>query len=586
MPSTFEEIHPLAQLYKKACQSIPKPKGEILRLGVLSSYTLSPILDWLRLFLFVKGFQIEIYEGNFNQIELEILNDQSQIYAFKPQMVWVFPKRPSLNLPLTTDNQIVKKELENTADTLHQHLAALHEKTKAEILLCNFALPPAFDPGPIRQKKLSSAWNQVKYLNQHLGLHAPSFIHICDIEFLSARYGLAHAQDAKSWYESKQFSSFDFQILIAKEMTYLIAHHKKGMQKVLVLDLDNTLWGGIIGDDGLEGIELGATSPRGEAFLDFQKYIRTLKDRGVLLAVCSQNDEVVAKEVFERHPEMVLQLSDIASFQADWQPKPEKIQRIAEDLNLHLEHFAFVDDNPAEIALVQQTLPMVNSICLQGDPAEYQIQLQDSRFFEPQSITKEDGLRAQQYQQEKNRVKLQTKSTNIKEFLQSLQMKAIIRRFEKLDIPRITQLINKSNQYNLTTKRRTESEVMRVMNDENFLGLTVRLKDQFGDHGLISVLIAEKKEDTYKIDTWLMSCRVLSRQVEYLLLQELSLLAKKEGVNIIEGVYLPTPKNALVNDHYERLGFQKTNENPETYQFQVDGVALKDIFIDCQERLS
>ena len=294
-----------------------------------------------------------------------------------------------------------------------------------------------------------------------------------------------------------------------------------------MLDLDNTLWGGVVADDGIEGIEIGDTSPRGEAFKAFQKYIATLKERGTLLAVASKNDYAVAAEVFEKHPEMVLRMDDLVSFKANWEPKSENIRQMAAELNLGLDSFAFVDDNPAEIDIVRQFVPEVETILLGPDAADYVAQLQDCRLFEPRNITAEDAERTSQYQSEVQRQALAASVTDMGAYLRSLEMKGTITEFTPVDVPRLSQLINKSNQFNLTTRRRTEADILALMKDPDYAGFSVRLKDRFGDHGLISIVIGRQEGATMLVDTWLMSCRVLKRQVEDEVLNELARLAQE-----------------------------------------------------------
>ena len=327
--------------------------------------------------------------------------------------------------------------------------------------------------------------------------------------------------------------------------------------------------GGVVADDGLEGIELGDTSPRGEAFKAFQKYIVSLKQRGVLLAVCSKNDFAKAAEPFQKHPEMVLKMEDIVSFKANWEPKSENIRAMAPELNLGLDSFVFVDDNPAEIEIVRQFAPEVTTLLLGPDPSNYVAQLADCRLFEPRSITSEDAERTNQYRSDAQRKTLEASVTDMASYLESLQMESVISEFTPVDVPRLAQLINKSNQFNLTTRRRSEAEVLAVMNNENFVGYSVRLKDRFGDHGLISIVIGEKVGDTMRIDTWLMSCRVLKRQVEEEVLNELARLAKLKDCQSLLGTFLPTPKNEMVRDFYARMGFTLTTESETKREFAL-----------------
>ena len=384
-------------------------------------------------------------------------------------------------------------------------------------------------------------------MNLELGLNAPPFVRVCDLEYLANRSGALAGEDARGWFESKQPCSPSLLVDVCREAANLILGLRTPPKKVLVLDLDNTLWGGVVADDGLEGIEIGDTSPRGEAFKAFQKYIRSLKERGVLLAVCSKNDHARAIEAFEKHPEMVLRASDFVSFKANWEPKSDNLRQMAADLDLGIDSFVFVDDNPAEIEIVRQFAPAVTTILLGDDPADYAGQLQDCRLFEPRSITREDQERTGQYRAESERQTLLASAADMDAYLESLAMEAVIREFTPVDVPRLAQLINKSNQFNLTTRRRTEAEVQALIRQPDHVGLSVRLQDRFGDHGLISIVVGRETGDSLVIDTWLMSCRVLKRQVEELVLNELARLAQNQ-------MRLLAARGGLCGDREERDG--------------------------------
>jgi FkbH-like protein len=336
--------------------------------------------------------------------------------------------------------------------------------------------------------------------------------------------------------------------------------------KCLVLDLDNTIWGGVIGDDGLEGIALGQGSPLGEAYTAFQEYVRELSRRGVILAVCSKNDEANALEPFEKHPDMVLKRGDIASFVANWQNKADNIRAIAQELNIGLDSLCFIDDNPFERNLVRQELPMVAVPEVSDDPTGYPVALADAGYFEALSVTDEDRERTSQYQGNKARDVLKAAVTDLPSYLRGLEMQLAWRRFDKIGLQRIVQLINKSNQFNLTTRRYTDEDIIAVMADPDAFGLQLRLTDRFGDNGIIAIVIGRLQlghapgaeaggKDLY-VDTWLMSCRVLGRQVEPTTMNLIAQQAAKLGARRVVGDYIPTKKNAMVKDHYARLGFE------------------------------
>ncbi len=570
----FEELFMLSSLRKKALArqlTGSRPVSEKIRLAIVGGYSLYPLHELLEHLCETQGTPLELWLGDFDNYISEIMDEGSGLYAFAPQVVLLLPSehRCKFTGQLTDPRAAQQAEARQVVDSILELARQVNEKTRAEIIVANFMLPARHDLGAFRARTLGADYTFRKWVNLELGLNAPSYVHLCDLEFMANRLGGLAARDARSWFETKQPGSPALLVECAREAAQLIAGLKRAPKKVLVLDLDNTLWGGVVADDGLEGIELGDTSPRGEAFKAFQKYIVSLKQRGVLLAVCSKNDLARAQEPFEKHPEMVLRLDDIVSFKANWEPKSENIRAMAPELNLGLDSFVFVDDNPAEIDIVRQFTPEVTTILLGPDPAEYVAQLADCRLFEPRNITAEDAERTQQYRSDAQRQALESSVTDMDSYLTSLQMEAIISEFVPVDVPRLSQLINKSNQFNLTTRRRSEAEVLAVMNDPNYVGYSVRLKDRFGDHGLISIIIGETAGDTMKIDTWLMSCRVLKRQVEEEVLNELARLAKIKNCTRLEGTFLPTPKNEMVRDFYGRMGFTLTAESETKREFEL-----------------
>jgi FkbH-like protein len=574
----FEELFLLSSLRKKAHArglAKPKPPKEELRFAIVGGYSLYPLHELIEHLCEVEDLRLELWQGDYDNYISEIMDDDSELQAFAPQIVLMLPaERRCIYIGKLTDpREAQQAEAKNIVNSILELARQANEKTNAEIITTNFTLPAYHDLGAFRARTLGSEWNFRKWVNLELGLNAPAYLHICDWEFLANRIGGLAARDERLWFESKQPCSSILLVELAREVVHLILSLKRAPKKVLVLDLDNTLWGGVVADDGLEGIELGDTSPRGEAFKAFQKYIASLKQRGVLLAVCSKNDHAKAAEPFEKHPDMVLKMEDIVSFKANWEPKSENIRAMAPELNLGLDSFVFVDDNPAEIEIVRRFVPEVTAILLGPDPAGYVAQLADSRLFEPRSITSEDVERTQQYRSDVQRKALETSVTDMGAYLTSLEMEGIFTEFVPVDVPRLSQLINKSNQFNLTTHRRSEAEVIAVMNDKNFVTYSVRLKDKFGDHGLISIVIGEKAGDVMKVDTWLMSCRVLKRGVEEEVLNEIVRLAKSKGCRSLLGTYLPTPKNEMVRDFYAKMGFTLISESEtrRDYELRLEG---------------
>lgn len=573
---TFNELIILSSFRKRAVKlglnGINGTGTRALKIALIGGSTLYPLSELIEHLLIITVGKVELMVGDYNNYISEILDDSSKLYQFQPDFVLILPEEQSCKYTgrLTDSEEKITNEVNRICSELLQLCSAVKEKTSAEIILCNYILPAYFDLGPFRTKSLASDWNFKKAVNLALGTKAANFVHICDLEFLAYRLGGLAAKDEKAWFESKQLCSPTLQVSLAKEVSHLINSLKKSPKKVLVLDLDNTLWGGVIGDDGMEGIEIGDTSPRGEAFKAFQTYILSLTERGLLLGVCSKNDYENAIEPFRRHPEMVLHEEHFVSFKANWEPKAQNLIEMANELNLGLDSFIFVDDNPAETNIVQQFAPEVTSILLEPDPSCYVRQLQESKLFERFTITGEDLQRTRQYKEEADRKQLQDSAVNMDYYLQSLEMVGSFNKFNKLDLPRITQLINKSNQFNLTTKRRTESEIETLMSDPKYVGFSMRLADRFGDHGLISVVIGYLGENgVFEIDTWLMSCRVLKRQVEEQVLNEIVRLAKENKYVRIKGLYLPTAKNGMVSKLYPTLGFSCISENVECSEFEL-----------------
>ena len=331
-----------------------------------------------------------------------------------------------------------------------------------------------------------------------------------------------------------------------------------------MLDLDNTVWGGVIGDDGMEGIRLAQGDATGEAHLSVQRLALALRERGVVLAVSSKNTGSVARRPFAEHPDMLLREQHIAVFQANWNDKATNIRAIASDLALGLESLVFLDDNPVERGLIRRELPEVAVPELDEDPASYARTLAAAGYFESVRFSDEDRVRAEMYQGNARRLGLQKQTGDIDAYLRSLDMRILFGRFDRTTRARVSQLINKSNQFNLTTRRYTESEVGACEADPDAFGLHARLIDNFGDNGIICVVICRAAAPaTWVIDTWLMSCRVLGRRVEQMVLREILLRARSRGIRTVAGIYRPTERNAMVRDHYAKLGFTQVGEDAD-----------------------
>ncbi len=384
---------------------------------------------------------------------------------------------------------------------------------------------------------------------------------LLDVAGLAETVGLADWHNTQLWNMAKFSFSDELIPLYADHVARTVTAIRGKSRKVLILDLDNTVWGGVIGDDGLEGIKVAQGDATGEAYLAVQRLALDLRQRGIVLAVSSKNTDEVARAPFEQHPEMLLKLDHIAVFQANWNDKATNIQAIAEELSLGLDAMVFLDDNPVERGLVRTLLPQVAVPELPEEAAYYARTLTAGGYFEAVAFATEDLKRAGFYQDNAKRANLQKQVGSVDAYLASLDMTITFQPFDATGRARIVQLINKSNQYNLTTRRYTDPEVTAAENDPEVFTLQVRLADIFGDNGMISVVICRPGEaGVWDIDTWLMSCRVLGRKVEHMVLREILEHARAAGVHKVTGTYRPTDRNKLVVDHYARLGFEKVME--------------------------
>jgi FkbH-like protein len=554
---TFIPWHAAAGLLEKTLASHRPSARRRPRVAVLGSYTTTQFARMLRLAALRFGMDIELHEAGFAQYRQEILDPASGLYAFDPDFIVlaVHAGEPALPGFSRSPADDVRTEL----DRWRSLWRTLGSRCRGRLIMHNFALPAESSIGHLASRLPGSRLSMMRALNARLGEAAGGDVSLVDCERLSSLYGKQRWFDDRYWHLSRQAMSLDALPMVARHTAAVLAADLGLSRKCLVLDLDNTLWGGVIGEDGLDGIRLGA-GPDGEAFVAFQHYIRRLKDRGVILAVCSKNNEPDAREPFEKHPDMVLKLEDVAMFVANWKPKSENIAHIAATLNIGLESLVFADDNPAEREVIRQMLPEVEVITLPADPSGYVRALDQSLLFEPASFTEEDAKKTEQYRARAEIVRLEGESDSLEDFYESLQMKAIIAPFDALHLPRIVQLIGKTNQFNLTTRRHSMPQVQAFMNDADCVHLYLKLRDRFTDHGLVGLVIARKSGDVLDIDTLLMSCRVIGRTAEHAMLARLCEEARRRGCTAIRGTFIPSAKNAMVKSLFADLGFEPEND--------------------------
>jgi FkbH-like protein len=541
----------------------PAPPADLatkpVRLAVLGSSTLTHLLPAIRVAGLRRGIWIDTYENDFGQYLQELTDPDSPLHSFRPTAVLVALDAYHLSAGITAGMaaETADAALEETKDRVRQTWHLAREAFRCP-LIQQTALPVHLPVLGNNEHRLpGSRVRFITRLNQDLrGMAEAEGVDILAVDDRATRDGIAKWHDTALWHRSKQEIAPPAAPMYGDLVGRWLAAKQGRSAKCLVLDLDNTLWGGVIGDDGLEGIALGQGSPLGEAYVAFQDHARELARRGIILAVCSKNDEANALEPFEKHPDMVLRRADIACFIANWSDKAGNIRAIAHELNIGLDALVFLDDNPFERNLVRQELPMVAVPEVSDDPTGYALALADAGYFEGLSVTDEDRERTSQYHGNRARESLKASVTDLPSYLRGLEMQLVWKRFDRVGLQRIVQLINKSNQFNLTTRRYTDDEVIAVTADPDAFGLQLRLLDRFGDNGVIAIVIGRLQADRdLQIDTWLMSCRVLGRQVEPTTLNLIAREALALGARRLIGDYIPTKKNAMVKDHYEKLGF-------------------------------
>jgi FkbH-like protein len=570
----------------------PKALGtKPVRLAILGSSTLDHLLPGLRVGALRKGLHLTTHVGDFGQGLQELSDPTSSFYAFKPNAVlFAFDTASLLGAPdASLDAETAGQIIDAAVERLRQlwHLAA--EGSSGQIIQQTvLSLAPSLMGSNEHRLPGSPRW-MADRLNRRIREAADKDgVDILALDARVAEDGVAAWHDPVLWHRAKQEVSPKAAPLYGDLVARLLAAQQGRSSKCLVLDLDNTLWGGVIGDDGLEGIVLGQGSSLGEAYVAFQTYVKQLSRRGIILAVCSKNDEANALAPFEKHPDMVLKRSDIACFVANWQDKPANLRVVAERLSIGIDSLVFADDNPFERTIVRRELPMVAVPELPEDPALYAHAIADAGYFESLRITSDDLERTRQYQGNTQREILLASSTDLASYLKSLGMTLEWQPFDKMGLQRVVQLINKTNQFNLTTRRYTQADVAEFMDDPTAITLQLRLTDMFGDNGIIAVVIArpvERGSSEFAIDTWLMSCRVLGRQVEEATLNLVAAKAAKLGATSLIGTYIPTAKNGMVREHYAKLGFSalKSEANGTTlWRRSLEPFAPYDTFIDIK----
>jgi FkbH-like protein len=569
----------LAQARKKA----EPPFRRHCKIGLLSSVTIDFLAPILKAQCFGAGIDADVYIGPFNQFEQEIRDSLSGLARFKPDVVVIGADWRSLGL---------RDEEDSPAQVVRDHRSRLEslwkecrERLGASVIQFNYEAPPYEALGQLGTAFPGGRGRLLRALNLALwdaAAGVPGVV-ILDVDQIAARFGKDRWSDPVLWYTAKQYPSAEAMPALGHQLTATLRAILGLTSKCLALDLDGVLWGGVVGEDGLAGIQLGG-GPSGEAFVAFQRYLQSLARTGILLAVCSKNNPEDAFLPFREHPEMVLRESDIAVFMANWNPKEENIRAIAAAMNIGLDAIVFVDDNPVERSRVRQNIPELEVIDLPPDPAQYIAALSRSGMFEALAITKEDRERTASTRQNLARKTLEATSGSVDDYLAQLDIKVQLAPFDELNLPRIVQLINKTNQFNLTTRRRKDAEVRALLASGAYTQ-SLRTNDRFGDSGLTGVLIAVPEDGGLRVDTWLMSCRVLGRRLDEVMFAALARFAVNNQYTHLIGEYIPTAKNSQVADLYVRLGCEPAGHTGEARFFRCDlrQVSAPPSMIDCTD---
>lgn len=523
-----------------------------------------------------RGFCLQLFESDYNQVEQQILDPASGFHAHDSQYAVIFQSTHKL---LQLHSQMSPSDAPALAEQRIDFVRRICESVHGKVIYFNY---PEIDDGIFGSYANSieqSFTYQVRKLNyelMRLSQELPNLF-ICDISALQNQLGRNFMFTPSIYVSTEMVLSVDALPYVASRTMDIICALEGKFKKCLILDLDNTLWGGNVGDDGWEHLQLGHGLSIGKAFTEFQEWVKKLRQRGIIVCVCSKNDEDKAKEPFEKNPEMVLKLDDISVFIANWENKASNIRAIQSILNIGFDSMVFLDDNAFERNMVRENIPGITVPELPEDPGEFLEYLYSQNLFETASYSSADKDRTKQYQLEAKRVSSAMKFTNEADFLKSLKMMSEVSGFTGFNTPRVAQLSQRSNQFNLRTVRYTEDQITAIENDPKQKGFAFTLEDKFGDNGLIAVVILQEIEpDTLFIDTWFMSCRVLKRGMEHFTLNTIVDYARQNGYMYIIGEYLPTTKNGIVKEHYPNLGFSPI-EGVETSQWILNVEKYQDI---------
>ncbi len=557
------------------------------RVAILGGSTTAEIKNTLELFLLDRGIRPIFYESDYSKYYEDALFGSPNLEQFKPDIIYIHTTVVNItNFPKMSDSEEKIRALLNSEIDRYKSIWSALLKYDCAIIQNNFDYPIDRDLGNMDNYDIHGRIHYLNQLNLAFAENARDIksLYINDINYLSSYIGLTRWFDRRLWYQAKYAVSLEAIPELSFNLAKIISAIFGKTKKCIVLDLDNTCWGGVIGDDGLDGIQIGKETAVAEAYSAFQEYIKRLKERGITLAVCSKNDFNNAKEGFS-HPDSILKYEDFTSFKANWEPKYQNIVEIADEINIGLDSIVFIDDNPAERDIVSSQIPSVEVPDIGSDVVNFIDYIDKNGYFEPVTLSMEDINRNRYYEDNKKRLIEQSFYDSYDDFLHSLNMVAEIKPFSSIYLDRITQLTNKTNQFNLTTQRYTDAEIKHFASDDNYITLYGRLIDKYGDNGLISVVIGRIDGNVCHIELWLMSCRVLKRGMEFAMLDRLVQECKKRDIQEIIGYYLKTEKNSMVSNLYGEFGFEllEKSDNRTTWSLDISSYTNKNIFIEVND---
>ncbi|MBC2580265.1 HAD family hydrolase [Clostridium sp. DJ247] len=545
-----------------------------INVGILRSFTIDTIIPILKVQLYKENIYGNFFIGEYNQYHQEIFNTNSNLYKFNPDIIIIAIRLEEFYPELFNNFLGIKNNLSQITSYIINEFGSMIEKIKSisncNIILHNFVLPYNNYTSLYDFQNINGQINFLRKVNYELVnlVNKYTGVYLVDADNISNLIGKLNTEDKKMWYIAKNPYKYEFYISLSNEYVKYIKAIYGFKKKCIILDLDNTLWGGVIGEDGLDGIKLGESYP-GKCYKDFQQQLLNLKNRGVLLAICSKNNSEDVDEVLKKHPDMVLKKEDFACIKANWDNKYSNINAISQELNIGLDSLVFIDDSPIECELIKQKIPEVTVITLPKNPLEYPDLIYNLNYFNTISLTEEDFHKTDIYKAQAERMTLKNSYSNLDDYYKSLKMKVEIKEVDDFSVPRIAQLTQKTNQFNLTTKRYSEKDIKEMLQNKEYKLYYIRVIDKFGDNGITGFCILNSIDKyTLYIDTFLLSCRVMGRTIENAFMAFIYNKAKENNIKKLIGEYIPTKKNQSIKDFYKNLGFTKGEDN--YYLFDIN----------------